>query len=160
MKQEASTYLGLSGDGAAAKGVGVADALEAANSLGLLRFLNDRSLHTAGVHVSTELSKLLSATSFMHSAVSAKQYLFTWLTIRQPMTGCALCGAAIMLRLCGRCAYLLGSLVGLGVPPAVLVEGVHHHPLDGVQAQVPDEGPDPGHDHIVAAPAKQEAFEI
>lgn len=78
MKQEASTYLGLSGDGAAAKGVGVADALEAANALGLLRFLNDSSLHTPGVHVSTELSKQLSATSSMHSAVSAKQYLFTW----------------------------------------------------------------------------------
>ena len=56
---------------------------------------------------------------------------------------------------CGMCAHLLGLLVGGLVPPAVLVERVHHGPLDGVQAQVPDDGPDPGHNHVVAAQQQQ-----
>ena len=74
MKQEASTYLGLSADGAAAERVGVADALEAANALGLLRFLNDRSLHTPGVHVSTELSKL--SANFLHAQRRVSKAIF------------------------------------------------------------------------------------
>lgn len=39
------THLSLSSDGAAAEGVGVADALKAAHALRLLGLLNDCSLH-------------------------------------------------------------------------------------------------------------------
>ncbi len=37
---------------------------------------------------------------------------------------------------------------------AVLVHGVRHGPLDGVQAQVEQDGPDPGHNHVRPARAR------
>ena len=64
-KQEASAYLGLSANGAAAEGIGVADALEATDALGLFRLLSDRSLHTPGVHVITEAVK--TECNFIHA---------------------------------------------------------------------------------------------
>ena len=40
----------------------------------------------------------------------------------------------------------------LDVTEAILVEDIRHDPFDGIQRNIPDDGPDESHHHIVSAP--------